>query len=263
MSAKVIAIINQKGGVGKTSMTFQVGSILKKVSNYRVLLIDMDPQCNLSSIMGADTNNYSILDALLGNVEAEFIIQHCKYSDIIVSNGNLASYEKRFVGEKAEYRLKQIIEPLKDMYDFILIDSPPALSVLTVGILTASDGFVIPATADIYSIQGITQIHETYLAVKEYTNPNLEIYGVAFSRYNFEVDAKIFKSIKNVCEELEINLFPVIIRESVDIRISLLYSQSLLDYAPESGVLKDYMLFVKHLLRKLKGSTENGDNIKG
>lgn len=252
MAAKVIAIINQKGGVGKTTTTFEVCSIFKSL-NYKVLAIDMDPQCSLSSLMKADLKAYSILDVMLGNCEAQHIIQHCKYGDILISNGNLASYEKRFTGKAREYRLKEVIAPLLDQYDYIFIDSPPALGILTVGLLTASDGFVIPAAADIFSLEGIKQINETYKAVKAYTNPDLQIYGVLLTRYNFEFDKKVYALIYGLCKKLNIELFPTIISESVEVRESLVYSKGLLDYAPKSDAFKSYMLFVKYLAKKAKG----------
>ncbi len=252
MAAKVIAIINQKGGVGKTTTTFELCSIFKS-ANCRVLAIDMDPQCSLSSLMKADMKAYSILDAMLGNCDAEHIIQHCKYGDILTSNGNLASYEKRFNGKAREYRLKEVIAPLKEKYDFIFIDSPPALGILTVGLLTASDGFVIPAAADIFSLEGIKQIYETYKAVKTYTNPDLQIYGVLLTRYNFDFDKKVYALIYNLCKKLGIDLFPAIIAEAVEVRESLVYSKSLLDYAPESKACESYKVFAKYLARKAKG----------
>lgn len=257
MSAKVIAIINQKGGVGKTTATFEVCSILNSLG-CKVLAIDMDPQCSLSMLMRANMKDYSILDVLLGNCEAQHVIQKCKYGDILISNGNLASYDKRLKGKEGEYRVREAIAPILDKYEYILIDSPPALGILTVGLLTASDGFVIPATADIFSLEGINQIYETYKAVKAYTNPNLEIYGVLLTRYNFEFDKKVFGMISSLCNKLEIELFPTAIKESVEIRESLVYGKSLLDYAPESEVLKNYLIFTKYLIRKLKGGKING-----
>lgn len=256
MAAKKIAIINQKGGVGKTTVAFQLSSILTSLK-CRVLIVDMDPQCNLSSLMGAKLNGYSVLDALLGNADSKYIIQKCKYGDVIISNGNLASYEKRFTGEKSEFKFKEILEPIQDNYDYIIVDSPPALSVLTVGILTACDGFVIPATADLFSAQGIEQIYSTYEAVKAYTNHNLKIYGVLLSRYNFEFDKEVFKIVADVCKKLEIELFPTYITESVLVRKSLMYSKSLIEYAPNSEVMVNYLTFTKYLIKKINGGTMN------
>ena len=256
MAAKKIAIINQKGGVGKTTVAFELSSILTALK-CRVLMVDMDPQCNLSSLMGAKLNGYSVLDALLGNVESKYIIQKCQYGDVIISNGNLASYEKRFTGEKSEYRFKQILEPLQDNYDYIIVDSPPALGVLTVGILTACDGFVIPATADLFSAQGIEQIYSTYEAVKAYTNPNLQIYGVLLSRYNFEFDKSVFKIVADMCKKCNIELFPTVITESVQVRQSLIYSKSLMEFAPKSDVMMNYLTFTKYLIKKVNGGAMN------
>lgn len=256
MPAKKIAIINQKGGVGKTTVAFELGSILNALKS-RVLLVDMDPQCNLSSLMGAKLNDYSVLDALLGNAETRYIIQKCKYGDILISNGNLASYEKRFSGSKSEYRFREILDSVIDNYDYIIVDSPPALGVLTVGILTACDGFIIPATADLFSAQGIEQVYSTYEAVKAYTNPKLQIYGVLLSRYNFAFDKKVFKVVADTCKKLDIELFPTVICESVKIRESLIEQKSLMDYAPKSDVMLNYLTFTRSFIRKVSGGNMN------
>ena len=245
--ARIIAVINQKGGVGKTTTAFQMGIILKRL-NCRVLMIDIDPQANLSTVLKANRKSYSILDVLLGNVSAKDAIQHLKDVDVIVSNGNLSSYELRFQGKDREYRLRDLIAPIRDYYDFIIIDSPPSLSILTVSILTAADSFIITSTSDIFSIEGIRQIFDTYKAVKTYTNTKLIIDGILLTRVEYDSDYKIFEKVKELGRELNINVFDTVIKESQIVKDSITNCTSLIDYAPKSDALKNYLMFIKEFV---------------
>lgn len=255
--SRVVAVINQKGGVGKTTSAIQIGSILNNMG-YRVLMVDMDPQCNMTIILNGNLDSYSILDAMLENTKARDIIQTIDGIDLIVSNGNLASYSMRFKGNKKEYRLKTVLEPIQDIYDFIIIDSPPTLGDITIGILTACDSFIIPATCDIFSLEGIKQIYSTYEVVKAYTNPGIEIDGILITRYQYGLDKVQFKEIKKLAKYLEIPLLPYGIKESIDVRWSLANKKALIEYAPNSGATEAYKKLTKYLENKWTGDINNG-----
>ncbi len=254
---RIVAVINQKGGVGKTTTALNMGSILKRRGN-RVLFIDMDPQCNLSYAMNAFLEDKSIYDAMMGNVDIKNIIQRLHDGDMIISNGNVSSYELKFHGESKEYRIKEIIEPIKEYYDYIIIDSPPALSVLTIAILTASDSFIIPANCDSFSAQGVDQINSTFEAVRAYTNSKLVCDGVLLTRFLNEFDQDNSIKVKAVAHKNRIPIFDTVIHESIAIKQANANKKSLYDCAPDSKVLKDYTDFVDEWLRLKRGDNYNG-----
>lgn len=253
MLGRTFAVINQKGGVGKTVTSIQIGSILRKMGK-KVLMIDMDPQCNLSYASKANLNTYSILDAMLGDANVRDIIQKVENYDIIVSNGNLASYSKRFDGDGKEYRVKEVIDPLRELYDFIIFDSPPALGDITIGLLTASDSFIIPATSDVFAFEGLKQIYMTYQVVKKYTNPNLKIDGVLITRYNEKIDKLMIPSFEKIASKIGTQLFKTKIRESSYVKLSLVKRVNLLEFKDKKiAALTDYIKFTKELIGKWKG----------
>lgn len=248
--ARIVTIINQKGGVGKTTTAFQIATILERLK-CRVLVIDMDPQANLTTVLKANKNSYSILDVLLKNVSASDAIQHLDSVDVLISNGNLSSYDMRFQGKDKEYRLKEVLEPIKKYYDFIIIDSPPSLSILTVSILTASDSFIITAAPDMFSIEGIRQIYDTYKAVKTYTNKELIIDGILLTRVEYDIDHDISKMIKELANELNIKVFDTMITEEKVVKDSLMNSTSLIDFAPKSKAFANYLMFIKEFVTNI------------
>lgn len=176
--AKVISISNQKGGVGKTTTTAAVAAGFK-LKGHKVLCVDLDPQSNLSFSSGAETEDCpTIYEILKGEVKAGFSIQKVPSFDIISSNILLSGIELEFTQTGREYLLKEALEGVKDKYDYIFIDTPPALSILTVNAFTASDYIIIPMLADIFSLQGIAQLSETIDRVRKYCNPNLKVEGI-------------------------------------------------------------------------------------
>ena len=171
-----IVLSNQKGGVGKTTSAYVLSTALKE-KGYKVLAVDMDPQGNLSFAMGADTESATIYDVLKGELKPRYAVQKSALVDIIPSNILLSGIELEFTGARREFLLKEALESLKSSYDYILIDSPPALGVLTVNAFTASDYVLVPMLSDIFSLQGITQLDETICRVRNYCNPRIQILG--------------------------------------------------------------------------------------
>ena len=181
---KILTVTNQKGGVGKTTTTINLACALK-YRGYKVLVIDMDPQGNLSFCVNADTVlSATIYEALRKEVKIQYAIQRTPMVDIIASNILLSGIELEYTKAGREYLLRDVLASIKDYYDIILIDTPPGLGILTINSMTASDGVIIPMVADIFSLQGITQLNETVEQVKKYSNPNLVIEGVVLNKYN-------------------------------------------------------------------------------
>ena len=247
--AQVISIINQKGGVGKstTSQTLAAGLSLK---GFRVLLIDMDSQGNLSYSAGADKQGVTILEVLKQEQNAMAAVQHLKSFDIIPASISLAGADMQLTEMGKEYRLREALEPIKENYDYVVIDTPPALGILTVNALTASDSVVIPAQADIYSVDAIGQLYNTIKAVKQYTNKNLSIKGILLTRFSDRtvLSRDLATMIDNTAATLGTKLYKATIREAIGIKEAQANRVDIFEYAPKSNVAADYMSFLEEFL---------------
>ena len=171
--AKTIVLSNQKGGVGKTTSAYVLALLLKE-RGARVLAVDLDPQGNLSFCMGAEKEGIAtIYDVLKGELKARYAVQKSTLVDLLAANILLSGIELEFTGVKREFLLSRQLETLKPYYDYIIIDSPPALGILTVNAFTAADYVLVPMLSDIFSLQGITQLDETIRQVRSHCNPRL------------------------------------------------------------------------------------------
>ena len=247
-TARIIAITSQKGGVGKTTTAAALASGLA-LKGYNPLLIDLDPQCNLTFITGARASGASILGVLTGEISAAAAIQHTGAGDIIPASKHLSGADILFSDTGKEYRLQEAIEPLRGQYSHIIIDTPPALGVLTVNALTASGGVVIPAQADILSLQGVEQLAETMKPIKKYTNPGLQIEGILLTRYAARsiLSREISELAQQIAARLQTKVFRATIRDSVTIREAQISQQTLFQYAPKAKVTEDYKAFIDEL----------------
>lgn len=246
----VIAISNQKGGVGKTTTA---SAMISGLANkcYKVLGIDMDPQGNLSDSLGSNMyDTPTIYDVLKNEVDAENAIQHLENFDIISSNIMLASAEQEITQTGKEYRLKEEISKLLDKYDYIIIDTPPSLGLLTVNAFTASNEVIIPTTAGIFSAKGINQLYNTIQNVKKYCNQNLQIKGIIITR--FDTRTNISRQIKELTEQLSdhihASLFQTHIRNGIIVEEAQANSVDIFTYSKNSNVAKDYENFVSEYL---------------
>lgn len=255
MSAKVIAITNQKGGVGKTTTALNLGVGLKNMGN-RVLFIDMDSQCSLTYTMRAQEGGFRVLDVMMEKVPAAYAIQHLPEGDLIPSCYELSSAEMLFTQTGREFRLEQAIRPLREMYDYIIIDSPPALGILTVNVLTAASGVIIPALADVYSLHGVGQLYNTIQAIRQYCNPALKIYGILLTRHTerFILNREVREMLQETAEQIGTRVFRSTIREAVALRESEARQQSIFSYARLSKQAQDYLAFVNEFIQVEKGS---------
>lgn len=246
---EIITVINQKGGVGKstTAQALGAGFILK---GYKTLLIDLDPQSNLSYSLGVDPDKNTILEVMLKETTAKEAIQKTRDGNIISASPALSGADAIMRNTGKEYHLKEALEPLKEDYDYIIIDTPPALGILTVNALTVSTGAVIPAQADVFSLQGINQLDETIQAIKKYCNPALIIKGIVLTRYSSRtiLNREVAESIDKMAQQLNTKLYKNTIREGVALREAQASQQDIFSYAPKSNVAKDYQALIDEIL---------------
>ena len=247
---KVISFCNQKGGVGKTSSALALASGLAK-KDYKVLLIDLDPQCNASIASGADVLT---MEKTLYNVfrdEAGFkdVIQKTDLGYDLVTGGlSLAGADMEFTQTGREYMLREVLESA--LYDFCILDTAPSLGIITVNALTASDVVVIPMTADLFSLQGLSQLNLLISRVKRYSNKNLKIEGLLITLYDAttNVSKALREQIENASHALGTKVFSQPIRKSVAVRESQLMRADLFSEAPKSNATKDYSAFINEFL---------------
>lgn len=247
---KTIAIINQKGGVGKSTTAFTLASGLKN-KGYKTLCIDMDAQGNLSYTADANDDLLTIYDLLAEDANINQAIQHTKNFNLIASSKALSGADGFITDIGKEYKLKEILESVKNNYDYIIIDTPPALGILTVNALTACDSVIIPAQADIYSLQGIEQLSKTIQPIKKYCNDKLKIDGILLTRYSPRaiLSREVAEIANDLAQNLNTKVFKSTIREAIAVKESQINKQSLFDYAPNSNVTNDYLNFINELLK--------------
>lgn len=248
--AKIISFANQKGGVGKTTTTCAIAAGLKAKGN-RVLCVDLDPQSNLTFSVGAQADDCaSIYDVLKGEVKPLFAVQRTDVFDIISSNILLSGVELEFTQTGREFLLKEALSTLAPKYDYIFIDTPPALSILTVNAFTASDGIMIPMHADIFSLQGLAQLSETVEKVKTYCNPKLKIEGIILTKYNNRtlLSKEVMGTAQLIADELNTRVFKTTIRMSVAIMEAQTNQQSIYEYAPKNSAVLDYQELVDEII---------------
>lgn len=255
---KIIAVANQKGGVGKTTTSHALSAGLVD-KGYKVLTIDLDPQGNLSAACGVDNyNNPTVYELLKRDVTAEEVMQRTSGGyDVIPSNIMLAGAEQELSQTGKEHRLKEVISTVAENYDYIIIDTPPSLGVLTVNAFTFATDILIPTTAGIFATTGIKQLNETVKNVQKYCNPNVKIMGILFTRFNPR--ANISKQIKELTaqlgEHISAPIYKTYIRSSVIVEEAQANRNDIFDYAEKSTVSEDYKAFINEFL---EGENNNG-----
>lgn len=249
--AEIIAVINQKGGVGKSSTVLALAAGLR-LREKRVLTLDLDAQGNLSQTMRADPERPGSFAVLTRSASLEEAIQATEQGELVAAEPHLAGADALLTQTGKEYRLKEALDELAGRYDFILIDTPPALGVLTINALAAADSALVPAQADMYSLQGIGQLHQTIEAVRQYCNPKLAIRGILLTRHNPRsvLSRDLAEVIARTAGELSTRVFETAVREAVAVREAQAERRSLFDYAPKSTAAQDYLALVDELLRK-------------
>lgn len=249
---QTIAIINQKGGTGKSTSALNIGAGLSLFNGYRVLFVDLDAQGNLSYTLRASCKGYNALGILQRPETAAEEIQHTEQGDIIASTAALAGADTIITQTGKEYRLKEALDAIAGEYDFCIVDTPPALGIVTINALTACSGAIIPAQADIYSLQGIAQLAGTIDTVKKYCNPALRILGIVITRYNRRsiIRREVADLLGETAAGLDTKLYKTRIRECSALIEAQAVRQNIYQYAPKSNAAADYRALVNEILGK-------------
>ena len=256
---EIIVVTNQKGGVGKTSTASALVSGLAE-KGYRVLAIDMDPQGNLGFCLGAEIENSpTVYELMKKTLPIEKIIQRKNGIDIIPSNILLSGAELEFNDIGRELLLKCGISSITASYDFIVIDTPPALNILTVNAYTASSSLIIPMVPEILSLLGISQLRETIEIVKKLYNPNMKILGILLNKYDKrrQITKDVSEMAEIIAKELKTIVFEAKIRSSVAVAEAPAHGESIYSYSSKSNSASDYREFVVELLGQ-KGINQDG-----
>ena len=216
--SRIIAIANQKGGVGKTTTVINLSASLAELGK-KVLTIDMDPQGNTSSGLGLDKDNLdmTVYQLMIGECE----LTECRYDsvvdgvDVLPATVHLAGAEVELIGiPKSQYILKNGIAGVRDEYDYVLIDCPPSLNLLTINAMTAADAVLVPIQCEYYALEGLSQLLYTIGLVQKSLNPKLEIEGVVFTMYDARTNLSM-QVVENVKENLRQNIYKTIIPRNV------------------------------------------------
>ena len=257
---EIITITNNKGGTSKTT-TAQCLAIGLALNKQKVLLVDSDPQGNLSyvfKVLNAPNNLYTLYtgDSNINNSRYRVKLNDTLFIDVIPSSQKLASADSEFLKEPYISRgcqelLKDNLELVKDQYDYIIIDTPPTLGILTLNALVSSTSAITPMNADIFSLQGLTALKEKIDIINQKLNPSLYIKGILLTKYNDRsiLNRDLKKAIEQVTEQFKTKVFNTYIRESVAVRESQTNGTCVMLQYPSNNASIDYMQFIKEILK--------------
>lgn len=251
---KKITLANQKGGVAKTTTSLALAAGLSN-RGYRVLGIDLDPQSNFSLSSGIDTVDLeeTLYDVFKKNASINDILLTSSLGyDVLPGGLSLAGADMDFTQTGREYMLREALEALNKAYDYIIIDTPPTLGILTTNAMAASDSVIVPMAADLYSIQGLSQLNGLISNVRKYCNKNLKLAGLLITKYhgNQNISKAVSEKIAQIAQELNTRVFTTKIRESVAIRESQLLQSDIFKDAPKANATVDYAAFIDELLKE-------------
>ena len=252
--AITIVLTNQKGGVGKTTTTGALAAGLGKRGK-KVLAIDLDPQGNLGFSLGLDIDEgYNIYDVLANDVPVTAAIQQADNCDLIPSNILLSQAEIVFQGNNRQMLLKNALRPVMAQYDYIVIDTPPALNILTLNGYTMADHLIIPMSSEILSLVGLVQLQETVEAVKDSVNPALNVLGILLTKFNKNTNLSrdVLEMAETIADQAGSVVFNAKIRSSVVAAEAPAHGMCILDYAPDSNPAWDYRALIDEVYRKIE-----------
>lgn len=250
---RIIAVANQKGGVGKTTTSINLAACLAEKGK-RVLAVDMDPQGNLTSGLGVDKDSVekSIYELIIGEVDIKEVINKevLENLDIIPTSIDLSAAEIELIGvDDKEYILRNAIDQVKDQYDFVIIDCPPSLSMLTINAMTTADSVIVPIQCEYYALEGLSQLIHTIDLVKDRLNNDLEIEGVVFTMYDARTNLSL-QVVENVKENLQQNIYKTIIPRNVRLAEAPSYGQPITLYDPRSTGAEAYRLLAEEVINR-------------
>ncbi|NDO72069.1 ParA family protein [Schaedlerella arabinosiphila] len=250
---RVIAIANQKGGVGKTTTAINLSACLADLGK-KVLALDLDPQGNMTSGLGVDKDEIesSVYDLLIGNAGIEECICENVLDnlDVLPSNIDLSAAEIEMIGvDNKEFIIKKEMEKIKDKYDFVIIDCPPALSMLTINAMTTADSVLVPIQCEYYALEGLSQLIHTIELVQKRLNSSLEIEGVVFTMYDARTNLSL-QVVENVKDNLNQNIYKTIIPRNIRLAEAPSYGMPINVYDPKSAGAESYMQLADEVIHR-------------
>ena len=250
---RIIAVANQKGGVGKTTTSINLSACLAEKGK-KILVIDLDPQGNTSSGFGVDKNNlkYTVYHIMIGEARFnECVLENVLPNlDILPANVNLSGVEIETIGmHEREYILFNQIDKIRNEYDFIIVDCPPSLNTLTVNAMTTADTVLVPIQCEYYALEGLSQLIHTIELVQERLNPELEIEGVVFTMYDARTNLSL-QVVENVKDNLNQNIYKTIIPRNVRLAEAPSYGMPINLYDPKSKGTESYLLLAEEVINK-------------
>ncbi len=250
---RIIVVANQKGGVGKTTTAINLSACLAEAGK-KVLAIDMDPQGNMTSGLGVDKDEIenTVYELLLGETKVRDCLQKsvAENLEIITSNINLAAVEIELIGEQEkEFILQKALEEIRSEYDFVIIDCPPSLNILTINSMCAADTVIVPIQCEYYALEGLSQLIHTINLVKDRLNPDLEIEGIVFTMYDARTNLSL-QVVENVKNNLEQTIYKTIIPRNVRLAEAPSYGMPINLYDAKSAGAESYRLLAEEVMNR-------------